>query len=302
MSRINQRISVGAAIINYESVHGPIAGIINMPNRTCLIEQLIESIHRVEYIRLVSNRTISYDRSNPANAAMFNPILASVYNIQMGNIDEAFWLIFLFTHFGKGRGDHWRYSRELYGRLGTGTLFDWNAVSHNPKSVGLWISANISTLSRPGCTFGNHRKYESWSITPRVIETYVAWVGNTKQHNNIVASSLYSVAGDPKLAFKTLYDSMKSVYRFGRTAKFDYLAMLGKTGLAPIIPDRAYISGATGPKFGGRLLFGNPNLSSNDLENRFAGLAQFLNTDLQVIEDAICNWQKSPSVFIPYRI
>jgi len=49
---------------------------------------------------------------------------------------------------------------------------------------------------------------------------------------------------------------MNDVERFGRTAKFDYLTMVGKLGLAAIEPGSTYMQGATGPLKGARLLFG----------------------------------------------
>ena len=42
--------------------------------------------------------------------------------------------------------------------------------------------------------------------------------------------------GDPRKAFDILYHSMGAVASFGRTARFDYLTMIGKLGLAPIEP------------------------------------------------------------------
>jgi hypothetical protein len=49
-------------------------------------------------------------------------------------------------------------------------------------------------------------------------------------------------AGDRRKAFDALYRSMSDVARFGRTARFDYLTMVGKLGLAPIEPGSTYIS------------------------------------------------------------
>ena len=49
---------------------------------------------------------------------------------------------------------------------------------------------------------------------------------------------------------------MDALRRFGRTARFDYLTMLAKLGLANIAPGSPYLIGATGPLKGARLLFG----------------------------------------------
>jgi hypothetical protein len=97
---------------------------------------------------------------------------------------------------------------------------------------------------------------------------------------------------------------MAVVRRFGRTGRFDYLTMLGKIGIAPIIPGSAYLAAATGPRRGARLLFGGTTaaaLSNRNLEHWLAGLDQELNVGMQVLEDALCNWQKSPDRFRPFR-
>ena len=48
---------------------------------------------------------------------------------------------------------------------------------------------------------------------------------------------------------------MDALKRFGRTARFDYLTMVGKLGLANIAPGSPYMVGATGPLKGAALLF-----------------------------------------------
>jgi hypothetical protein len=91
---------------------------------------------------------------------------------------------------------------------------------------------------------------------------------------------------------------------FGRLAKFDFLTMLGKLGIAPIEPGSAYLSGATGPLSGARLLFGgnaDAKLNARELDVRLVRLDNYLNVGMQVLEDSLCNWQKSPRKFISFR-
>ena len=80
--------------------------------------------------------------------------------------------------------------------------------------------------------------------------------------------------------------------------------MVGKLGLAPIAPGSTYLSGSTGPLTGARMLFGRagvPRLTPKQLDVHLANLQQALELDFQVLEDALCNWQKSPSVFRAFR-
>jgi hypothetical protein len=101
-----------------------------------------------------------------------------------------------------------------------------------------------------------------------------------------------------------LYKQMRAVVRFGRTGRFDYLTMLGKVGLADIDADSTYMNEATGPKRGARLLFDgkiDSNTDARALEARVASLEQHLGAGMQVMEDAMCNWQKSPNRYLPFR-
>ena len=61
---------------------------------------------------------------------------------------------------------------------------------------------------------------------------------------------------------------------------------------------------ATGPIKGARLLFGGTttaNMSAVILEQKIQTLDAALGVGMQVIEDALCNWQKSPGNFVRFR-
>ena len=120
-----------------------------------------------------------------------------------------------------------------------------------------------------------------------------------------MAQAVQRAGGDAHQAFDDLYRSMRVVTRFGRTARFDYLTMVGKLGLAPIAPGSAYLQGSTGPVEGARLLFGNSRgavLSATELDGWLVDLDTRLHVGMQVLEDALCNWQKSPGKFKPFRV
>ena len=95
-----------------------------------------------------------------------------------------------------------------------------------------------------------------------------------------------------------------SVLSFGRLAKFDFLAMLGRYGIAPIAAGSAYLRGATGPLRGARLLFdGRPNsiTSLDTLQVFLDELDADLGMGMTITEDALCNWQKRPSRFHHFK-
>jgi hypothetical protein len=75
-------------------------------------------------------------------------------------------------------------------------------------------------------------------------------------------------------------------------------------GLAAIEPGIPYLQGSTGPLAGVRLLLGgstSAKLSAPQLDTTIAQLGSVLNVGMQVMEDALCNWQKSPGKFMPFR-
>ena len=79
--------------------------------------------------------------------------------------------------------------------------------------------------------------------------------------------------------------------------------MVGKLDLAPIEPGSTYMPGATGPLTGARLLFGKPKATAAALDGQLVLLNAYLKLrfGMQVLEDALCNWQKSPAKFVPFR-
>jgi len=85
-------------------------------------------------------------------------------------------------------------------------------------------------------------------------------------------------------------------------ARVDYLAMIGKLRLAPIEPGFAYLQNSTGPLDGARLLVGGRRrISTPTLEAVLVDLNGALKVGMQVMEDALCNWQKSPRKFVRFR-
>jgi hypothetical protein len=242
---------------------------------------------------------------------MFDPVKAAILHMRSGRTDDAFWLVFVFVHFGKHVRDGYQLARDIYGRLGGAPAWDWDHVSDDPRGFREWLHQVQDRLRGDGVRrrFGNHRKYESleaWSRvgTGEAIETYVQWVRPFGSHQALINDARNRVGGDRRDLFRALYGSMGSVARFGRTARFDYLAMVGKLGLAEIEPDSTYMTGSSGPLKGSRLLFGGntgARLRAVDLGRWLTDLESQLGVGMQVLEDAICNWQKSPNQFKAFR-
>jgi hypothetical protein len=272
---------------------------------------LIESIRRIRFVHQVAERPIAESRKNPATE-YFDPIRAAILYKRAGNIDEACWLVFLFVHFGKNAQSGYRLIADIYGKLGQGRTWKWTHVSKDVLAFRHWLDKNQQSLKSSGKIhrgFGNHRKYQSldaWKPngTGEAVQTYVAWVKNSGGHLKLFTTSLAIANGEPEGAFANLYLQMDAVRSFGRTGKFDYLTMIGKLKLAEIRPDSVHFDGATGPLTGARLLFnGDPKSkgSSKTLESLSDLLGSRLRVDKQVIEDSLCNWQKSPLDAVRFR-
>lgn len=264
--------------------------------------QFLASLRREDYYRLVQVKQIQANRADP-NSAAFDAERAVAFHLQRGDIDEAGWLVFLMTHFARRPDSGWRRLQDVYGKLGAG-VWDWASVHGNPQPFLGWLAAN---WQRVGGAFGNHRKYESLNPNAkrpmsRAVQDYLAWIGPAG-HQNFFANAVRIAGNDPHVIFDNLYQSLK-VNSFGRLAKFDYLSLIGRYGLAPISAGSAYLDGATGPGRGVRLLV-DGNATSHTGNHRLQGvldeLDRRLNVGMEVMEDALCNWQKSPRRFVHYK-
>ena len=176
---------------------------------------------------------------------------------QSGNVDEAAWLIFLMTYFARPADSGWARLQDVYGRLGQG-MWNWAVVSADPAAFTAWLAANWRQVRGK---FGSHRKYEtlrpdSYRNMSRVVEDYVHWIG-LRGHGQFFADVVRRAGNDPHRIFDRLYHEM-TISSFGRLARFDYLALIGRYGIAPISAGSAYLDGATGPLRGARLLFDGP--------------------------------------------
>ncbi|RYG63902.1 hypothetical protein EON80_20265 [bacterium] len=264
--------------------------------------QVVASLRRMDYTQLLRQRAISHRRTDPGDE-MFDPEMAAIVWASDGNLDEAFWLLFLATHFGKHGKTGWLRLRQIYSGLGKSS-WTWARTSSDPKAFEAWLAKNYSQIEGG---FGNHRKYETIKPIPNkgtgaIVASYIAWVGPSRSHADLVSRLVREAGNDPHSIFDRFYKSM-TVARFGRLARFDFLALVGRLHLAPIEPGSAYLTESTGPRRGARLLFlGHTEDKSSDksLDRWLVELDQKLGVGMQVLEDSLCNWQKSPDLFVHF--
>lgn len=287
----------------------PMPGVSNPKALEVLVEQIIESLRRNEYIRRLRGRDLASSSADPTSPT-FDPLMAAIWHAKTGAVADACWMVFLYVHFGKHRTGGWRYASNVVGKLGQGGAWDWAAISRDVPAFRNWLDRNQVELRQrniPG-GFGNHRKYESlagWSQagTGEVVASYVELVLGHGGHAALLAS--IESARTPEEAFDALYRELRRVHRFGRTAAFDYSMLISKLAIAEVRPGHSYLEGATGRLRGARALFGTDAYghprSAKELRPHVARLQGALGVSFDVIEDALCNWQKSPGSFRPFR-
>ncbi len=236
-----QNLEVG--LCSFDSDCDLLPGISDGVARDVLVEQLVESVRRIKYVSAIRKQNLSSSRANPSSD-LFDPIKAAALRMREGREEDAFWLVFLSVHFGKHRHSEWQLARDVYGRLGRPPIWDWNNISAHPNDFRRWLQQQQGRLKSDGIPrhFGNHRKYQSLDArsptgTGAAFETYVEWVGPPRTHRVLFEHATAECGQNPKAAFDYLYRSMRNVASFGRTARFDYLTMVGKLGLAVIEPD-----------------------------------------------------------------
>lgn len=301
-SRSSELQRLAAELSTHAASVRPLPGASTSRSLDVLAHQFVASLRREDYYRVLQKRRISAQRADPRNAN-FDAERAVAYYMQQGNVDEAAWLLFLMTHFGRPATSGWRRLQDVYGGRGT-TVWDWETVSTNPPAFVAWVAANWMQIRGK---FGNHRKYET--LRPgaardfeSVVSSYIAWVGPAGP-SAYFAKTVRQIGNNPQTIFDALYRDMQ-VSTFGRLAKFDYLALLGRYGVAPVQAGSAYLAGATGPANGARLLFDGNSKSKTKtvtLQHYLNELDQSLLVGMTVMEDALCNWQKSPTRFVHFR-
>jgi hypothetical protein len=292
---------------NYRVGGKALLGIPTQAELTALVGQMVDSVARINYVKTIATRDISPARLDPKNAHMFDPLRAAIQHMRDGNEDEAFWLIFLFVHCGKHLAKGYSLLRMVYGAFNDKFVWTWHKFSADPKLFSMWLHQHLDELTKQSKSFpfGNHRKYESLKHLDVTLSSYADWVGPSQSHRQHIEAAKAVAGTDPKELFNCLYYSMDVVHRFGRTAKFDYLTMVGKIGLENIEPPSAYMVHGTGPVRGARLLFGGAvdkeSLSKKKLDELSVELDKALGVGMQVIEDSLCNWQKSPARYLAFR-
>ncbi len=303
----DRRAQLDAAITAYENAHGKLAGLSTAARKETWLDQLISSLRRIEYMKRLKTARIDPARDNPHDT-LFDPIRSAARLGKLGKRDEAVWMAFIATHFGKHVVDGWKLAANVLGSFGDGPVWDVVAYGNDWAAFDQMLIKNDATLADATLSgrFSNHRQYQSKkpTVISAVFRTYYDWQFRVGGFEQRLRDTNKRVGQNPTEVFDELYKSLNEVCGFGRLGKFDFLTMLSKLDLAPIEAGSAYIVGATGPLSGAKLLFYNSTdhpISAGKLSPRVDALDDYLQTGKQVIEDSLCNWQKSPDKYVYFR-
>jgi len=300
---------IRSAIAAYEKANGNLPGLSTDSRRDCLCRQVISSLRRIEWVRQIKQSDISADRSDP-HSSLFDPIRAAILYTRNGEFEQAVWMTFIQTHFGKHERDGWKLAANVYGSFREGPIWTYKHYGNDPAEFETMLQQNEAKLFNRNISgaFSNHRKYQSKRPhkIARTFRTFFEWQSEFGGLDQRVREIHKKSGQEPASTFDMLYKSLKPVFGFGggRLGRFDFLTMLGKLDLAPIVPGSVYLSGATGPYEGAKLLFNGETkapLSRVELQKKMNELDDFLQVGKQVIEDSVCNWQKSPNKFVHFK-
>ena len=296
---------IEAALGSFDSAQFSLGGLTNDVRKSVLAAQVLDSVRRIEYLNALAARSNSPNLHTPFSGS-FEPFGGASVLHKQGRTDDAYWLVYLATHFGKHKADGWSLTEDIYGKFGQGGVWDWAAASQDPLAVSQWLAPLHPAVTSSGRSrrFGNHRKFETLKAgrkgTGHAVATYIGWVSEYGSHDAMIAAVQKQVGQNPQDVFAYLYRGLGKVAKLGRLGRFDLLCNWSNLLIAPIFPDKAYIAGSTGPKAGAKLLFG-VGLGVRQLETACEQLSAHLDVSPQVIEDALCNWQKTPETYVYFR-
>lgn len=258
----------------------------------CLAQQIFDSLLRVRYLECSSAYVASV--RPPAT-----PLEEAVFSKDSGDIESALWQVFLAVHFGKSQKTGWNGYYEIFKPSSQSCALTWAQLG-TPSGMELLKERSLKLEQDPAkVQFGNHRKYQSHSESYRTFDEFLTWLGNWSKSGKLYSSSGQST----QVSFSDLYFSLKeSVFGFGRLGAYDFVTQVSHLKIIDGLKvDSLFLAGSTGPREGAKRFFG-PGLSSKALEQRCLELAIVLSINPHVLEDALCNWQKSPKAYRRFNL
>lgn len=266
---------------------------INKVILSVLADQTHDSIRRIEIYRAYKSRATLAVEEKRSFFDTSNPFVLA-QRTDLSNEDRV-WIIYLATYFGKSNFSGW----DLFLRA----AFDGNQLLITFRKIKAKPEKYFDYLNRleffENCKFSNHRKYTKKSLNgPKgFFHSMTFLINNMEQY-----------CRSDEIDFQGMYKLAGKIPNFGRLASFDFSSSLVKCGLKIGEPKSMYASHSTGPLQALELILRltNSDVSHQSKIDLSYNLVEWFteNSDIfmvgQVLEDAICNWQKNPKKYIYY--
>jgi hypothetical protein len=258
-----------------------------------LARQTFDSIRRIQIYDTYRLRAQKAVQSKETFIHTSNPfVLAQRSDLSLPN---RIWIIYLATYFGKSNKSHW----ELFNRAcfrQDQSLIKFEKIE---EDLDDYFNYLLSFEFFEGCSYSNHRKY--------IAKKFMGDKGLFRSIEYLV-NHIHSYSSDNEMKFHEMYLLSQKIPNFGRLGGFDFTSALVKCRLNVKEPKSMYANHSSGPLQGLKLLL---KLTKNNISK--ASQVQ-LSLDLmdwffdnskifmvgQVLEDAICNWQKNTVKYIRY--
>jgi hypothetical protein len=231
----------------------------------------------------------------------FDPLVAAKWYFHQQKIDEACWILFLYSYIGKHAKQHWNFLRSVYGALDSGKVWTWETVSVNREDFQNWLLTNQPELKETGGLGDGHKQY-GLDYTRAIhigneILSYIDWITLEQGHSQLFSQAIQANEGDRTASFHYLYQSMNRHVPVNKSIQFNYLALIGKVGIAKIEPGHLYLNDILLAKQGAKRLLGGKKvdkISMPELNERMVSLAHFLDLpfSVQVLQKVLEKWAK----------
>lgn len=258
-----------------------------------LAKQTFDSIRRIQIYETYKIRANQAVKDKKSFIHTSNPfILAQRSDL---NSQNRAWIVYLATYFGKSNKSKWAlFHRATFNQ--DQSIIKFDQIQADLDNYFKYLS---SFDFFQDCDYSNHRKFTAKKLLGskglfRSMEYFV---------NNI---ELYS--SKDEMEFHKMYLLSQKTPSFGRLAGFDFTSSLVKCGFKIEEPKSMYADHSTGPLQALELLLkltknnsskASQKQLSSDLMEWFLKNSKIFMTG-QVLEDAICNWQKDTRKHIRY--
>lgn len=259
-----------------------------------LSHQTIDSIRRINIYQAYAMKARRAEELNLPFFHTSNPFTLSQRS-SIG-IDSKVWYIYLATYFGKSNKSKWKLFNKTAFKADK-SLIEFKEIKLNRLHYYTYLR-NIDLFNN--ANFSNHRKYTKKSLEGRkgLIYSIDYFLDNIDKysHSNLVE-------------FDVVFSYAMKIPNFGRMAAFDFTSSLCKCNLNINDPISMYHENSTGPlkALADILILAKCKDVSKSAQIDFGNdlLAWFLEHSkiqivAQVLEDTICNWQKSPRKYQRY--